>query len=243
MLSMTIRCPYLPQEGSVLALPRIPRIFWDLYGAEAWDNLNLPSIKRTLLKVVGILGERRASSRERVLDAGCGTGSYSVALAIEGFNVTGVDYSAGMLKRARSKVTPDLSGRLSFHRADLNGPLAFEDASFDHVIGISVLQTVADPGFTLSEFVRVLKPGGTLVVMQVPRPANSPYAAIRQRLRNLDSRKLVVIALTAAKVLLERTRAKYWTPEELLALLLATGQLRVASIDQGPPIVAVATKA
>jgi hypothetical protein len=78
--------------------------------------------------------------------------------------------------------------------------------------------------------------------MQVPKPTNSPYAAIRQRIKHLENKKPSVVALTAAKVILERTRAKYWSPEELLALLLTNKELNISYVDHGPPIIIVATK-
>ena len=62
-------------------------------------------------------------------------------------------------------------GAITFQQMSLNEPLVFPDAHFDHIINISVLQVVADPDWTLRELARVLKPGGTLLLLHVPRPA------------------------------------------------------------------------
>ena len=75
-----------------------------------------------------------------------------------------------MLTSAQAKLTAALGDRLSFRRMDLDHRLDLADASFDHVINISVLQNAADPDFTLRELCRVSRPGGTLLLLHVPRP-------------------------------------------------------------------------
>jgi SAM-dependent methyltransferase len=92
------------------------------------------------------------------LDAGCGTGRHSAYLAALGHDVIGVDTSAAMLARAREKVP-----RAVFHEADLlDLPLA--DDSVDLVVSALVLTHLPDLGRALGELVRVLRPGGHLVV-------------------------------------------------------------------------------
>jgi ubiquinone/menaquinone biosynthesis C-methylase UbiE len=150
-----------------------------------------------------------------------------------------------MLARAQDKVTPELSDVLSFHQADLNARLEFPDARFDHVINISVLQATADPGFTLGELWRVLKPGGTLALLHVPRPESHALPlrqAIQQRLRDLGVRTPWKAALVAAKTWAERSgNTRYWTAAELQDMLKAS-RFDVRSIDHGPPIITVAEK-
>jgi ubiquinone/menaquinone biosynthesis C-methylase UbiE len=153
--------------------------FWSLYGRYAWDDHDEPSrISEPPERIADILRERHTHPREWVLDAGCGTGNYSIALAKAGFNVTGIDFAAGMLAKAQAKVTSDLSGCISFRQADLNAPLAFDDAHFDHVINISVLQAVADHVFTLGELYRVLKSGGT-IVLSLPKRNSVIFSHLR----------------------------------------------------------------
>lgn len=222
---------------------RLHRGFWSVYGRFVW-NQDLPPIKKRVIRnVVDILTQQRAARGEQVLDAGCGTGHYTFALAEAGFQVTGIDYSVGMLACATSNVTTELADKLSFQQLDMNQPLPFADASFHHAISISTLWTVADPFLTLKEMMRVLKPGGMIIIVQAPKPATSFRKAINNRFKQLDKKTPTTCALVAAKVFLERTRAtKYWTPEELLVLLLSSKQLKISYVDHGPPILIVGTK-
>lgn len=224
---------------------RLQRTFWGLYGRFVWDALPAASKEPQVTRIVELLEGRRVTPAERVLDAGCGTGNYAVALAQAGFYVTGVDYAAGMLARARAKVTDDLREVLSFQPADLNAELGFPDACFDHILNISVLQAAVDPAFTLSELRRVLRPGGTLLLLHVPRPASHDLPlreVLQRRAERLGVRALWRLPLVAAKAWAERSgTTRYWTGRELQDML-AAGQFEVLSVDSGPPIVIVAEK-
>jgi ubiquinone/menaquinone biosynthesis C-methylase UbiE len=219
------------------------RFFWSVYGKHIWDQ-DVPPIKRLVIKhVVSTLTDHKKSADELVLDVGCGTGHYAVPLAESGFLVTGVDYSRGMLEHASAKAHGRLANRLAFLKIDLNLPLPFEGEYFHHVICISSLWTVANPAYTLREIIRVLKPGGTIIIVQVPRHEISLRTVMSNRIKRLKNKSLVSISLVMAKILLERTRAtKYWTAEQLLAIILTSKQFQIAYIDHGPPIIIVATK-
>ena len=71
--------------------------------------------------------------RLKVLDVGCGTGRHSVRMAQEGAVVTGVDFSEGMLERARGKAREG-GVEVEFVRHDIGGRLPFEDGAFDLVV-------------------------------------------------------------------------------------------------------------
>ena len=108
-----------------------------------------------------------------VLDAGCGTGNYAVALAPMVKQVTGLDLSPGMLSHARAKAAARLDDPacLVFHQGSMDG-LPFAPRSFDAVMFNQVLHHLESgedaryPGHkrALDEAYRVLRPGGVVVV-------------------------------------------------------------------------------
>lgn len=99
------------------------------------------------------------------LDAGCGTGTLSRWLAARACRVLGVDASPEMIAAA-THLTESYghSGRLRFERIHTVEHLGMLDASFDGLLCSSVLEYVANPTACLTEFARILKPGGLLLV-------------------------------------------------------------------------------
>ena len=103
----------------------------------------------------------------RILDAGCGSGWYAEQLANRGAIVDGVDGSASMVARARerfSRLPGDLREHVTFHVADLGGPLPFDAGRFAGVVSPLVLHYLRDWGPALGEIHRVLEPGGWLLL-------------------------------------------------------------------------------
>ena len=97
--------------------------------------------------------------RDRALDLGCGDGRFTAELARIGAAATGVDIAEAALNRARA-AHPDLDFRL----APFDGPLPFDDVSFDVVWTSEVIEHVADTARWLSEVRRVLVPRGRLLL-------------------------------------------------------------------------------
>ena len=97
------------------------------------------------------------------IDLGCGTGFLSLELAARGHRVTGVDFAPAMLARAERKAA-ERSLSVRFEQADAE-QLPFAPASFDLAISRHVLWTLPHPEAAIDEWVRVLRPGGRLVVV------------------------------------------------------------------------------
>ncbi len=97
-----------------------------------------------------------------VLDVGCGIGGSSRILARDyGFAVTGVTISPQQVRRAQELTSPEVSAQFKVDDA-LN--LSFPDASFDVVWSIEAGPHMPDKARYAQEMLRVLKPGGILVV-------------------------------------------------------------------------------
>jgi ubiquinone/menaquinone biosynthesis C-methylase UbiE len=132
------------------------------------------------------------------LDAGCGTGFLSFELAARGHRVTGVDFAPAMLAEARRKAA-ERTVSVRFEEADAE-QLPFPPHSFDLAISRHVLWTLRHPEAAIDEWIRVLRPGGRLVVVDgqfnpgfLVEPSqnarsSAEYAAIGERLPFLGGR-------------------------------------------------------
>ncbi|MFG3054900.1 methyltransferase domain-containing protein [Kitasatospora sp. NPDC048239] len=104
----------------------------------------------------------------RVLEAGCGVGAQTVHLLASspGVRLTAADISADSLAQARARVAAQMPGAQPvWHHGDLH-ELPFADDSFDHVFVCFVLEHLADPAAALAALRRVLRPGGTITVIE-----------------------------------------------------------------------------
>jgi demethylmenaquinone methyltransferase/2-methoxy-6-polyprenyl-1,4-benzoquinol methylase len=118
-------------------------------------------------KVVSFTNARNCA---KILDVATGTGKQAFAFGKRGYDVIGIDISEAMLKVANKK---DKYGNVRFEVADATN-LPFEDGSFDvscvsfalHDMPLTIMEK------TLKEMVRVIKPKGTLIVVDYALPKN-----------------------------------------------------------------------
>jgi ubiquinone/menaquinone biosynthesis C-methylase UbiE len=98
-----------------------------------------------------------------VLDAGCGIATDGVQFARSGARYTGIDFSPTALRHAKARFRmEDLQGQ--FVQGSIS-QLPFEAESFDLVYSMGVIHHVPEPERAVSEFYRVLRPGGRAIVM------------------------------------------------------------------------------
>ncbi len=108
-----------------------------------------------------------------VADLGCGAGTLSAALAPHVKKVIAVDQSAAMLRTARRRL--EGAPNVELHRGDLES-LPLPAACCDAALAVLVLAYVAEVAPVLAEAARILKPGGRLVLVDLARHDDQPFA-------------------------------------------------------------------
>lgn len=100
----------------------------------------------------------RASGARRALDVGCGEGRFCRLLQAEGIEAVGIDPAPSLIARAR-----DLHPAGDYRIAGAES-LPFADHGFDLVVSYLSLIDIADIRQAIAEMVRVLRPGGNLLI-------------------------------------------------------------------------------
>jgi demethylmenaquinone methyltransferase / 2-methoxy-6-polyprenyl-1,4-benzoquinol methylase len=112
----------------------------------------------------------RVGPGKRALDVATGTGDLAVALAARGAEVVGADFSDGMLERARAKAPG-----IRFEHADALA-MPYEDGSFDAATVGFGARNFGDLERGLAEMVRVVRPGGRVVILEITTPTRPPLS-------------------------------------------------------------------
>lgn len=142
--------------------------------AEAIWHWSSPAGKQRAKRRAALIAEAAdLSPRTRALELGCGTGLFTQTFAQSGARIVAVDISPPLLERARAR---DLPATIDFRIEDAE-QLSFDDATFDAVIGSSILHHLA-VAEALAEARRVLKPGGRIAFAE-PNMMNPQIALQR----------------------------------------------------------------
>jgi demethylmenaquinone methyltransferase/2-methoxy-6-polyprenyl-1,4-benzoquinol methylase len=118
------------------------------------------------------LVSRIPADASRVLDVACGTAAVSIELAraAQERSVVGVDQSPEMLRAGRLRVErAGLGGRIELREGRAE-QLPFGDGEFDALTFTYLLRYVDDPAATLRELARVVRPGGTIAMLEFGLP-------------------------------------------------------------------------
>ena len=193
----------------------VMRRFWDAH-SRGWDDIrSAPEVRSHVLEVVDWFSAV-VPTGGAVIDVGCGPGHHTIALAARGFEVTAVDFSPGMLARARAKAR-EQAVSISFRRADLNEGLPFAPGTFDGALCVGVLQVIRNPAASLERIRDLLRPGG-LALVEMSRPG--PFEPLAATPRHLTDALITRVKHVAARVpgVLRR-----YEPDELGRVLGAAG--------------------
>lgn len=137
-----------------------------VHGRDAAESTRLQDQAGTLAELLHADTHYPAGSR--VLEVGCGVGAQTLLLAERspGARFTCIDVSAEHLALAQQRAeAAHLTPRVSFVQADLHDA-PFDDQAFDHVFVCFVLEHLHDPERALRSIARLLRPGGSLTVIE-----------------------------------------------------------------------------
>jgi len=136
-----------------------------VHGYDARENVRLQDQAATLVELLH--GDTFYPAGSRVLEAGCGVGAQTLTLARNSpdAHITSIDISPASVEQARRTVEAAGFHNVAFRQADIFD-LPFESASFDHVFVCFVLEHLPQPQAALQALKRMLKPGGTMTVIE-----------------------------------------------------------------------------
>lgn len=130
-----------------------------------WEKGDFTRIAETMREsgeeLVGNLG---IEAGLKVLDLGCGDGTTALPAARRGANVLGVDIASNLVAAGNERARSEGLANLHFQEGDASNLSAIEDSSFDLLVSIFGAMFAPRPGDVAHEMVRVVKPGGRIVM-------------------------------------------------------------------------------
>lgn len=176
----------------------------------------------------------------KILDLACGTGQVSYALASLGAKVVGSDFSEGMLNKAKNR----LNKKSAFERKSLKkmryAPefvcanaenLPFEDNSFDAAVTAYGLRNMKNRIQALKELKRVIKPGGTAVILDFDNPQNNFLRSLYRAYNRivLPSSGMIIANNKEAYAYLAHSISTWGGRKEVCSLLHGAGFKQIES--------------
>jgi ubiquinone/menaquinone biosynthesis C-methylase UbiE len=136
-----------------------------VHGYSSRETLRLR--EQSLIIAELLHADTRYAAGSCVLEAGCGVGAQTVILAGRSpqADITSIDISENSLREAQALINSQNIKNVRFKQSDIMD-LPFQAASFDHVFVCFVLEHLYDPMKALVGLHRVLKPGGSITVIE-----------------------------------------------------------------------------
>lgn len=144
------------------------KAFYDDYGIREWHRLDENAYAKLNFLLHMHFIKAHLKPEMRVLDAGCGTGRFSIEFAKLGCQVTLLDISEEQLRIAKEKL--DEAGIINniegIHTHNLSDSMPFEDETFDVVVcyGAPLSYILENRDAVIRQFARVLKPNGKVFI-------------------------------------------------------------------------------
>jgi alpha-beta hydrolase superfamily lysophospholipase/SAM-dependent methyltransferase len=231
--------------------------FWSHYLSNFYYIANSHDYMAALDHIYHLLGP--VSPGDRLLDAGCGNGHFGSFLFAKEWtrrqrehrphqqpiSYVGVDFVETALKQAKAHLSqvlrqaePSASGQAdpsdilqpNFYRLDLNKPLPFKDGSFDRIMSNLVIGYLRDPAASIREILRVLAPGGKLVLTNL-----KPCSDLTQIYRNFVDQTTTETAIHEAREVLNNSSHirqgesegafQFYSKEEFHQVLVSCGAI------------------
>jgi ubiquinone/menaquinone biosynthesis C-methylase UbiE len=136
-----------------------------VHGYHRRENIRLQDQASTLVELLH--SDTRYPPGSLVLEAGCGVGAQTAPLARNSprARFISVDISEGSVREARTRIASAGCGNVSFGKGDIFH-LPFAPAAFDHIFVCFVLEHLSRPSEALTKLKTLLKPGGTITVIE-----------------------------------------------------------------------------
>jgi demethylmenaquinone methyltransferase / 2-methoxy-6-polyprenyl-1,4-benzoquinol methylase len=205
---MSVTSGRLPAEGVRAMFDRIAPVY------DAMNRTMTAGLDRRWRRIAA---ESVVRPGDLVLDACCGTGDLAIADVRAGGRVTGLDFSEGMLDRARRKAP-----ELDWVTGDVLA-LPFPEGSFDAATVGFGIRNVDDLERALGELRRVLRGGGRLGILEITRPRGLLAPFYRLWFDGVVPLLGKLLPGGSAYTYLPASVRRFPGPEELSALIAAAG--------------------
>lgn len=176
-----------------------------------------------------LMGVLAPATGEHILEVGCGSGILCRLMApaiVPGGKITGLDISSEFIKIAQDlAISADLSDSIQWGAGQAES-LPFQDANFDGVLAARLLLHVSNPQSILSELMRVVRPGGRVVLMDWDFDTVAVDHSDRELTRRLIHWRC------------DHQGGNNWSGRQLWGRMTATGLVNVKAV----PIVSVARR-
>ncbi len=193
-------------------------LLWNIYG-NVYDGLLKFQPYQELLQQVSTRAAVQAG--ETVLDLGCGTGNLVMKmLSNDPARIIGVDSSKSMIKIAKRKVASRKAQNVQIIRQDVvQYLLACPSNSFDRIVSVNVIYALNDRQVLWRELLRVLKPGGEIIIATSVK--TDSRSLIDQQLKNRGiikslHPKLVSVAIIDSFINMLGRSGQFGFPDEAM---------------------------